>query len=42
MQIWKSFYKFVFRLKQNPQNLAYLILIILELFAWEVCKILKK
>ena len=42
MQIWKSFYKFEFRLKQNPQNLASLILIILELFAWEVCKILKK
>ena len=42
MQIWKYFYTFVFRLKQNPENLASLILIILELFAREVCKILKK
>ena len=33
---------FVFILKQNPENFAFLILRILELFAREVCKFLKK
>ena len=42
MQIWKSPYMFVFRSKQYSENLAFLILKILELFAREVCKFLKK
>ena len=42
MQIWKSPYMFVFMLKQNPENFAFLILRILELFAREVCKFPKK
>ena len=33
---------FVFILKQYPENVAFLILRILELFAHEVCKFLKK
>ena len=32
---------FVFVQKQNPENVAFLILTILELFASEVCKFLK-
>ena len=42
MQIWKSLYMFVFILKQELENFAFLILIILELFAREVRKFLKK
>ena len=42
MQIWKSSYMFVFILKQYSENIAFFILIILELFAHEVCKFLKK
>ena len=33
---------FVFIKKQHPENFAFLILKILELFACEVCKFLKK
>ena len=32
MQIWKSFYMFQFRKKWYPENFAFLILRILELF----------
>ena len=32
---------FVFKLKQYPENLAFLIVQIYELFAREVCKFLK-
>ena len=42
IQIWKSPYMFVFIWKQCPENFAFLILRILELFAREVCKFLKK
>ena len=42
MQIWKSSYMFAVIWKQNPENFAFLILIILELFAREVCIFLKK
>ena len=42
MQIWKFPYLFVFIQKQNPQNFSFLILRILQLFAREVCKFLKK
>ena len=42
MQIWKFFYMFVFIWKQCPENFAFLILRILELFARKVCKFLKK
>ena len=42
MQIWKSPYMIVFVEKQYPENFALLILRILELFAREVCKFLKK
>ena len=42
MQIGKSPYMFMFIEKQYPVNFAYLILTILELFAREVCKFLKK
>ena len=38
----KSPYMFVFIRKQYPENFAFLILRILELFAREVCKFLKK
>ena len=41
-QIWKSPTVFVFIWKQYPENLAFLILRILNLFAWEVCEFLKK
>ena len=41
-QIWKSPIVFVLIWKQYPENLAFLILRILELFAFEVCKFLKK
>ena len=42
MQIWKSPYMFVFIKKQYPENFAFLILRILELFTREVCKSYKK
>ena len=42
MQIGKSPYMFVFVQKQYPENLAFLILRILELFTREVFKFLKK
>ena len=42
MQIWKSPYMFVFMQKQYPENFAFLILRILELFSCEVCKFLRK
>ena len=41
-QIWKSRYYFAFMKKQHPENFAFLILEILELFARKVCKCLKK
>ena len=37
MQIWKSPYMFAFVLKCYPENLAFLIVRILELFTREVC-----
>ena len=37
MQIWISHYMFVFIENQYPENIAFLILIILELFTHEVC-----
>ena len=42
MQIWKSPYKFVFVKIQCPGSFAFLVPRILELFAREVCKFLKK
>ena len=42
MQILKSLYIFFFILKQYPENFAFLILRILELFAREIYKFLKK
>ena len=42
MQIWKSVYMFVFIQKQYLENLTFLILRILKLFAREFCKFLKK
>ena len=42
MQISKSPYIFVVTYKQYPENLAFLIQRIRELFAREVCKFLKK
>ena len=42
MQIWKSPYRFVFIKKQYPENSAFLIQRILELFDREICKFLKK
>ena len=42
MQIWKSRYMFGFIWKQYPENFTFLILKIIELFAREVCKFLKK
>ena len=42
MQIWKSPNMFVFMWKQHRKNFAFLIVRILELFAREVCKFLKK
>ena len=38
MQIWKTPYMSVFIRKQYPENFAFLILGILDLFAREVCK----
>ena len=42
MQIWKSPYMFVFIKKQYPENFSFLIIKILELFAYELCKFLKQ
>ena len=42
MQILKSRYMFMFILKQHPENFTFLILGIIELFAREVSKFLKK
>ena len=42
MQIWKSLYMFVLIQKQYPENFAFLLPRILELFYREVCKFLKK
>ena len=42
MQIWKSPYIFVFTLKQHPENFTFLIVRILELFACEVGKFIKR
>ena len=42
MQIWKSPYMFVFIQKQYPENFAFLILRILELFTRKVYEFLKK
>ena len=42
MQIWKSPCVFVFIQKQYPETFTFLILRILELFAREVRKVLKK
>ena len=39
MQIWKSFYMFVFILKQYPENLIFWILQILKLFTRKVYEI---
>ena len=36
MQIWKSPYTFVFQQNQYPENFAFLILTVPELFAREV------
>ena len=40
--IWKSPYVFVSIQKQYPENFAFIILRIVELFAREVCKFLEK
>ena len=42
MQIWKSPYVFVFIEKQYPENFAFLILRILELFTGKACEFLKR
>ena len=42
MQIGKSPYMFAFIQKQYPENFAFLVLTILELFALEGCKFLNK
>ena len=42
MQILKSRYMFMFIWKQHPENFRFLILGIIELFAREVSKFLKK
>ena len=42
MQIWQYLSLFVFIEKQYPENFALWILRILELFAREICKFLKK
>ena len=42
MQIWKSHYMFLFIWMQYPEDFAFLILRILELFASEFYKFLKK
>ena len=42
MQISKTLYMFVFKWKQYPENFAFLVLRIFEVFANEVCKFSKK
>ena len=42
MEILKSLNMFLFISKQYPENFAFLILRIVELFPREVCKFLKK
>ena len=42
MQIWKSPYMFALIWKQYPESFAFLIQNILELFAREICRFLKK
>ena len=42
MQIWKSPNLVELTQNQYPENFAFLILRILELFAREICKFLKK
>ena len=42
MQIWKFPYKFVFIQKEYPENFTFLILRIINLFAREVYKSVKK
>ena len=42
MQIWKSPYMFVFIDKQYPENFAFLIQRILELFSRKDCEVFKK
>ena len=42
MQIWKYPHMFLFILKQYPENFAFLTVRILELFAPEICKFLRK
>ena len=42
MQIWKFHYMFVFLQKRYPENFAFLILRINELFTRKVCFFLKK
>ena len=42
MQIWKSRHMFMLYEKQYPKNFTFLILRILEIFAHDVCKFLKK
>ena len=42
VQIWKHSYMFVFKQKQCPENVVFLIQRILELLAPEVCKFIKK
>ena len=42
VQIWKHSYMFVFKQKQCPENVVFLIQRILELLAPEVCKSIKK
>ena len=42
VQIWKSPYMFVFTWKWYPEDLAFLILRVLELFARKICIFLKK
>ena len=42
MQIWKSPYMFVFIQKEYPENFTFLILRIINLFAREVYKSVKK
>lgn len=42
MQTWKSPHWFVFMQKQYPENVAFLILEILETFVYQVWKCFKK
>ena len=42
MKIWESSYMFVFIKKQYTEDFAFLFLRVLEIFACEVCKFLKR